>query len=78
MANLQVKNFPDDLHEELRARAARERRSISEVVTDMVEHQLRIHRLDDWLEENLKTLPTGFTIHGSEIINEVRAEYAGD
>lgn len=77
MANLQVKNFPDDLHEELRLRAARERRSISEVVTDMVEQQLRVRRLDDWLAENRLASPR-VSFDSSALLDEVRAEYAGD
>lgn len=45
MATLNIKNFPDDLYEGLRRRAARERRSIAQEV---------LHLLGDALAEELR------------------------
>ena len=41
MAVLNVKNLPDDLYAKLRARAARERRSVAQEVTRILETALR-------------------------------------
>ena len=40
MANLQVRNIPDDLHERLRRHARENNRSMSTVVLSAVEHEL--------------------------------------
>lgn len=40
MATLNIKNFPGDLYERLKARAGREHRSIAQQVTHMIEQAL--------------------------------------
>ncbi len=40
MAILNIKNFPEDLYERLRARAERERRSVAQEVTHLLERAL--------------------------------------
>lgn len=40
MATLNIKNFPDDLYEKLKARAAREHRSVAQEVTHILEQAL--------------------------------------
>jgi plasmid stability protein len=41
MATLNIKNFSDELYRKLRARAERERRSVAQQVTHMLEETLR-------------------------------------
>ena len=40
MATLNIKNFPDGLYEKLKARAAREHRSVAQEVTHILEQAL--------------------------------------
>jgi plasmid stability protein len=41
MATLNIKNFPDPLYRKLQARAKRERRSVAQAVTQIVEDALQ-------------------------------------
>jgi len=50
MAAIQVKNVPDDLHAQLRERAAEKGLTIGEYVLEAIRKELRSHELDDWLD----------------------------
>jgi antitoxin FitA len=50
MSALQVKNFPEDLHARLRARAAREGRSVSGYVLATLERDLAVPSTREWLD----------------------------
>jgi plasmid stability protein len=58
MAALQVKNVPEDLHEQLRERAEAEGTSISEFVLAAVRRELSRPRMQSWLEEVSHDAPT--------------------
>lgn len=64
MATLNIKNFPGDLYEKLKARAAREHRSVAQQVTHIIEQALSEAERESILE--LRGL-------GSEIWGEVVA-----
>jgi len=51
VANLQVKNFPDDLHERLRRRAAAEGTSVSQLVVTLLRAKMVLPSMDEWLAE---------------------------
>lgn len=51
MANLQVKNVPDELYDELRARAAAARTTVREYVLRLVEADVAAPSMADWLAE---------------------------
>jgi plasmid stability protein len=48
MSALQVKDFPEDLHAKLRERAARQGRSVSGYVLDVLRHDLERPSWDEW------------------------------
>ena len=74
MANLQVKNVPEDLHAELRARAAREGTTLSELVTSLLRRELSLPSMAQWLDE-LETLePFDVKIDVPRLLDEVRGE----
>jgi plasmid stability protein len=49
MSNVQVKHIPDDMHEQLRARAAREGTTISQYVLELIRKDLRRPDRKEWL-----------------------------
>ncbi|MGH9368187.1 MAG: FitA-like ribbon-helix-helix domain-containing protein [Thermoanaerobaculia bacterium] len=51
MATLSIKNFPDDLYRQLKARAKQEGRSVAREVTVLLQEQLlrrKKYTIDDW------------------------------
>ena len=74
MANLQVKNVPDDLHAELRARAAREGTTLSDLVTEMLRRELSLPSMAQWLDELEALEPFGVEIDVPRLLDEVRGE----
>ena len=50
MSILNIKNFPDDLHEKLRERAKREHRSVSQEVVHLLARALETRKPDSILE----------------------------
>ena len=71
MANLQVKDLPDALHEALRRRALEERVSISQLVTGMIERELRIAAMNEWLRGNRQASPR-LDLDSAALIDDVR------
>ena len=72
MANLQVKDLPDALHDALRRRASTEHVSISQLVTSMIERELRIAAMNDWLSSNRRASPR-LDLDSAALLGEVRA-----
>jgi len=70
MAALQVRNLPDDLHDLLRQRADTEGRTISEVVTEILDRELRRPRIHEWLDLVAQT--PSVDISTDEIVSIVR------
>jgi plasmid stability protein len=50
MSAIQVKNVPEELHERLRARARAEGRSMSDYVLYLLERDLALPTMREWLE----------------------------
>ena len=71
MANLQVRNIPDDVHERLRHQAQASNSTMSAIVLDAVERELR--RLE-WQEHWAKLPTTDLDIDAVTLIAEARAE----
>ena len=46
MATITVKNLPDELHERLRRRAARHRRSLNNEIIECLQGAIEAHRID--------------------------------
>ena len=70
MANLQVRNIPDELHERLRRHARERNRSMSAVVLRAVERELE--RLE-WRERLAQRPTTDLGVDAATIIAEERA-----
>jgi len=49
MATLQVKQLPDDLHAALKARAAQEHVTMSDLVTQILRRELALPSMTQWL-----------------------------
>ena len=49
MSNVQVKHIPDDVHEQLRTRAAQQGTTISEYVLELIRKDLRRPNRQEWL-----------------------------
>jgi plasmid stability protein len=69
MSAIQVKNFPEDLHARLRERAARQGRSVSGYVTDVLERDLSRPTTREWLDRLKQDPPTDLT--SEEIANSI-------
>ena len=54
MSNVQVKNIPDDVHEQLRVRAAQHGTTISDYVLELIRRDLAV-RADEWIETVLSS-----------------------
>jgi antitoxin FitA len=52
MANLQIKNVPEELHDELRRRAAREGRTVRDYLLDLIREDQRVPTMREWVEGN--------------------------
>jgi plasmid stability protein len=71
VANLQVKNFPDDLHEQLRRRAGDEHLSVSALITTILARELSVPTVDEWLSD-VRKLPRHRGVDIEALMDEVR------
>ena len=76
MANLQVKNLPDELHERLREKARSEHVTVSAYVTRLIERDVARLSMREWLTEGRK-LPRHDPIDIEALMDEVRDEIEG-
>lgn len=76
MSAIQIKNVPPELHEQLRERARREGRNLSEYALNVLERDLAVPSTSEWLERLKQDEPvqgiTSADIVG--LIHEGRAE----
>ena len=75
MANLQVKNLPDDLHERLRRHARANNRTISAAVVVAVERELA---QADWRERLALRPETDLGVTAAALLAEERSQRAGE
>ena len=76
MANLQVKNLPDDVHDKLRERARSRHMTMSALVGKLIEDELSSLTMDEWLDEVHK-LPRHDPIDIEALMDEVKDEIEG-
>ena len=74
MKMIQVRNVPDELHRELKARAARKGVSLSDYVLDLIEEDLARPTLEEGLERIMRLPRPRMPVSGSELVREARAE----
>jgi plasmid stability protein len=75
MANLQIRNMPDELHEALRQRASRERVTLSELASRMLERELEIGTMQSWLQRRAQSSIPDLNVDSIVLLDEVRDEY---
>ncbi len=75
MSSLQVRNVPEEFHEELRAEAARTGKTIRSIVLEAIERELTRREFDRRLRE-LPTIEIG--VSGAQLIEDARAERDGE
>ena len=71
MANLQVRNIPDDLHKRLRRLAQENNSSMSAIVLTAVERELKRR---EWQERWAQLPTTDLGVDAATLIAEARAE----
>lgn len=78
MATLQIRNFPDDLKERLRARSAQADLTMSDFVIALVRRNLDEPTMDEWLAR-VADQPEhpGLNLTAAEALAEARAERDG-
>lgn len=74
MANLQIKDLPEPLHEELRRRAAQSRGSVRDYVLRLIERDQALPSQQDWLDELATDEPVPFSGSTVDLIREGREE----
>lgn len=71
MANLQVKNIPDSLHQRLRRYAQKQKRTLSDVVLTAIERELA---RNEWLERFAKRPMTDLGTSAAALLEEERQQ----
>lgn len=74
MANLQIKNISEALHQELRETAAETRSTISDIVLEAIEHELSRRR---WQNMFAKRSRSDLGTVAAELLEEERATREG-
>jgi plasmid stability protein len=69
---IQVKNVPPELHERLRARARSEGRNLSDYVRDVLERDLMVPTMRDWLHGLAQDEPVS-NLSSEEIVATIHA-----
>jgi plasmid stability protein len=76
MANLQVKDLPEDVHAELRRRAALRGVTIRDYVLDLLRRDQRRPPLSEWLDSARALAPAPGTRSGLDDLRAVRGDAA--
>jgi hypothetical protein len=74
VGNIQLKNVPDDVHAELRARAAGSRMTIRDYVLRLIELDQQTAPLHEWLDELGTREPMKTDVDVAELIRQGREE----
>ena len=77
MGIIQMKNVPDDLHDELRRRSRRSGMSVRDYVLTLIARDQRRPTLEEWLEEVAGDAPVTISESSAEAIRAGREGKAG-
>jgi antitoxin FitA len=72
--NVQIRNVPEKLANELKARAAARRQSLSDYLLGELEQIAETPTINDWLDRHLTGPPRELGVTAVELLDEVRAE----
>ena len=75
---LQVRNVPDHVHAELKARAAYRGVALTDYVLDLIEQDLAVPTLEEGLERIMSLPRPRAPVSGSELARATRAEREDD
>jgi plasmid stability protein len=79
MANLQIKNVPEEMHEELRRRARERHMSVRDYLLELIQHDQERPTMREWLAELAEIRPPDLgDVNSAELVAEVRAEHEAD
>lgn len=73
MANLQIKNVPEELHEELRRRAKLRRMTVRDYVLELIERDSVRMTMQEWFEK-MGSRPIDSDLTQEEIVQLIREE----
>jgi antitoxin FitA len=74
MKMIQVRNVPDAVHRELKARAARQGTTLSDYVQALIEDDLAVPTLEEGLERVMRLPRPRHVVAGSELVHAGRDE----
>lgn len=69
--SLYIRDMPEDLRDRVKQRAAANRQSINSYLLDLIEREMQLPTLDDWLD-GLDDLPKIPDIGAEEIVAAIR------
>ena len=69
---VQIRDVPDTVHGILKARAAREGMSLSDLIKRELEHIAQRPSMGEWLERVSKAKPVRSKVSSAELIRELR------
>jgi plasmid stability protein len=75
MANLQVKNIPDALHQRLRLHAQKHRRTIREIALEAIEREMA---RSEWHEKHAQRPTTDLGDSAASLLEQERQQRARD
>ena len=74
MKMIQVRNVPDEIHRELKVRAARKGVSLSDYVLELARRDVGRPTVEEWLARVREKTPVHSSVSSAEIILEGRGE----
>ena len=74
MKMIQVRNVPDDLHRELKARAARRGVTVTDYVLQLIETDLARPTLEEALDRIARLPRPRVPVRGADLVRAARAE----
>ena len=78
MGIIQMKNVPDDLHDELRRRSSRAGMTVRDYVIALIARDQSRPAFDEWLAEVASDEPVAMTESPAEAVRAGRRERAGE
>jgi plasmid stability protein len=74
MKMIQVRNVPDDIHRQLKVRAAQRGVALTDYVLGLIENELAVPTLEEGLERVMRLPRPRATVSGSELVRAGRVE----
>jgi plasmid stability protein len=74
MKMIQVRNVPDEIHRELKVRAARQGVSLSDYVLELARRDVSRPTMEEWLARVRGKAPVHSSVSSADIIRAARGE----